>query len=289
MRETSDVLRRLVYYQKKYDPEAAPGFHLPNSPFELLTSDGVLISGTKLEGPRVEGAPVWLVVHGLLANHRAPGLREFAESIARYGEVWTIDLRGHGLSGGECTLGNGEAFDVSAAVEEIRRQTQSPVVLVGFSMGAAACMRAAALLTEVDGVVAVSGPGEWHGDRRWAAHITRLIWRTPGGPFFLKSLTGVRIRAGWLESESPASVAGKIAPAPVLIVHGTADQFFPMTEAELLFDNASEPKEFWQVEGGGHAEGFFMEPAKPVDRDRVDRFTDELVSRIEGLRKRVDW
>jgi len=29
--------------------------------------------------------------------------------------VWTIDLRGHGTSGGRCTLGDAEALDVAAA------------------------------------------------------------------------------------------------------------------------------------------------------------------------------
>lgn len=290
MRETSGVLSRVSYYRRKYDVEGTPGFSVSSRPFDLLTDDGVRISGTKLQVEPASDEPAWIFVHGLLAHHRAPGLREFAESLTRHGPVWAIDLRGHGLSSGECTLGNLESLDVSSAVEHVRRTTDRPVILVGFSMGAAACIRAAALHCEVEAVVAVSGPAEWHGARRWAAHVTRSIWKTPGGTTLLRHLTGVRIKPGWLESESPASVVGKIAPSPVLIVHGSADQFFPLEEARLLFENAQEPKDLWLIEGGGHAEGFFMQPAKPIDPLRVDAFVDRLTGRVSRLMEgREQW
>jgi pimeloyl-ACP methyl ester carboxylesterase len=288
MRETASVLKRISYYRAKYDLEGAQAFSVPGRSIDLLTTDGIRIFGTELGNVGTAHDRGWIFVHGLLAHHRAPGPKEFAESLTRYGPVWAIDLRGHGLSSGKCTLGNLEALDVAAAVGHARNQTDRPLILVGFSMGAAACIRAAALYAEVDAVVAVSGPAEWHGTRRWAAHVTRAIWKTPGGTTLLRHLTGVRIRAGWLESESPVSVIGKIAPAPVLVVHGTADQFFPLDEAQLLFENAQEPKDLWMVKGGGHAEGFFMEPARPVLGGRVNDFVDVLVTRICRLMRRTD-
>lgn len=288
MRETSAVFKRISYYHDKFDVEGAPNFSVPSRKFDLLTEDGVFISGTQLGDVGADDGPSWVCVHGLLAHHRAPGLREFAESLSRYGPVFALDLRGHGLSSGECTLGNREALDVDTLVTHVRQQSDKPVILVGFSMGAAACVRAAALYNEVDAVVSISGPARWHGSRRWAAQVTRSIWRTPGGTTLLRHLTGVRIHPGWLESESPSEVVVKIAPAPVLVVHGTKDQFFPPQEAQLLFENAHDPKELWMVEGGGHAEGFFMEPAQPVDVQRVDGFVDELTRRALSLMRRGD-
>lgn len=288
MRETSAVFSRLSYYHEKFNVERAPDFSVPSRRFELLTEDGVLLSGTQLGDVDVQSAPSWVCVHGLLAHHRAPGLREFAQSLSRYGPVFALDLRGHGLSSGECTLGNREAIDVDTVVAHVRRQSDSPVILVGFSMGAAASVRAAALYSEVDAVVSISGPARWHGSRRWAAQVTRSIWKTPGGTTLLRHLTGVRIHPGWLESESPFEVVVKIAPAPVLVVHGTNDQFFPPEEAQLLYDKAHDPKELWMIDDGGHAEGFFMEPAQPVDAKRVDGFVNELTSRALSLMRRGD-
>jgi pimeloyl-ACP methyl ester carboxylesterase len=288
LRETSAVFSRLSYYHEKFDVEGAPNFSIPSRTFELLTEDGVLLSGTQLGDVDAQDVPSWVCVHGLLAHHRAPGLREFAQSLSRYGPVFALDLRGHGLSSGECTLGNREAIDVDTVAAHVRRLSNRPVILVGFSMGAAASVRAAALYGDVDAVVSISGPARWHGSRRWAAQVTRSIWKTPGGTTLLRHLTGVRIHPGWLESESPSEVVVKIAPTPVLVVHGTKDQFFPPEEAQLLFENAHDPKELWMVDGGGHAEGFFMEPAKPVVEERVDAFVDELTNRVLSLMRRDD-
>lgn len=44
----------------------------------------------------------------------------------------------------------------------------------------------------------------------------------------------------------------KIAPVPLLIVHGTADGMIPYSQAEALFEKAKEPKTLFKVEDGGH-------------------------------------
>jgi fermentation-respiration switch protein FrsA (DUF1100 family) len=49
-------------------------------------------------------------------------------------------------------------------------------------------------------------------------------------------------------------VAGRIAPVPLLVVHGDADHYFPVEHAEQLFAAAQEPKELWLEPGFGHAE-----------------------------------
>src|SRR5260370_36958493 len=52
----------------------------------------------------------------------------------------------------------------------------------------------------------------------------------------------------------PADAAAKIAPVPLLIVHGDKDGFFPVEHARQLYEAANEPKELWVVPGFGHAE-----------------------------------
>jgi fermentation-respiration switch protein FrsA (DUF1100 family) len=49
-------------------------------------------------------------------------------------------------------------------------------------------------------------------------------------------------------------VAGRIAPTPLLIVHGDADGYFPLEHAEKLYAAANEPKDLWVEAGFGHAE-----------------------------------
>ena len=213
---------------------------------------------------------------------------ELAESLTRFGPVWTMDLRGHGTSGGWCTLGDAESLDVGAVTALVRRETSLPVVAIGFSMGAAAVVRSAALVEPVDAAVPVSGPAEWHvrpgcARRGRGSRRTALVWRLPGGTAAAGALTGVRIARQIPTGESPASVIGRIAPAPVLVVHGTKDPFFPVEEARDLYERAGEPKALWVIPGGGHAEGLFTEPGRPVARGAVDGFAEELVGRLAAL------
>jgi fermentation-respiration switch protein FrsA (DUF1100 family) len=49
-------------------------------------------------------------------------------------------------------------------------------------------------------------------------------------------------------------VIGKIAPTPVVIVHGADDRLFPPSHAHRLYGAAGEPKRLLIGEGFGHAE-----------------------------------
>lgn len=44
----------------------------------------------------------------------------------------------------------------------------------------------------------------------------------------------------------------RIAPIPLLLVHGTEDPIVPYANVERLFDAAQDPKLLWTIEGGGH-------------------------------------
>ena len=274
-------LTRLRYYLVKFDPARARPFRGESAEFETTAADGIRISGSRLAG---EGPLAFLLVHGLFAHRRIPALLELAEALNRFGPVWTMDLRGHGTSGGYCTLGHAEALDVAAVTAVMRAQTPLPIVAMGFSMGAAAVIRSAALLEPLDACVAISGPAEWKdaGQRGRGARRTELIWRVPGGLAAARALTGVRLSGQVPNRDSPVEVVGQISPAPILIVHGSADPFFPPEEAEDLYDKAGEPKDLWIIPGGGHAEGLFS-TGPLVFPEIVDSFAGELLSRLDRL------
>ena len=52
----------------------------------------------------------------------------------------------------------------------------------------------------------------------------------------------------------PVDVIGRIAPRPVLIMHGTADEIVPVRHAHMLFAAAEEPKELWIAPDARHVE-----------------------------------
>ena len=63
---------------------------------------------------------------------------------------------------------------------------------------------------------------------------------------------------------APHELVGRIAPTPLLIVHGDADHYFPVEHAEQLFTAANEPKQLWIEPGFGHAEN--AAPPELIDR-----------------------
>lgn len=277
------MISRIGHYLRKLRPELAR-WGAGYEPTFWVTADGVVLTGGRIEAESDPDADLsYVVVHGLLGSHASPGFKSFAESLARYGTTLMMDLRGHGGSGGECTLGDKEAIDVAAVLSDL---DPAKTVLIGFSMGAAAVVRAAALYETPLAVVAVSGPAAWDGPRRWGAIRTSLLWRVPGATRVLRAVTGVRLNPGFEGCESPSDVVHKVAPAPVLVVHGTHDDFFPPSEAEDLYAAAGEPKQMWMIEDGGHAEGLFSSgPGYQAIMD-LDEFVDGLVLRLKEL---LDW
>lgn len=276
-------MSKLRYYREKVDPGQARPFGGTAMDFVVGTSDGVAIAGTRLAADCATPVAAQVLVHGLFAHRRVPSLLELAESLTRFGPVWTIDLRGHGTSGGTCTLGEAEILDVAAVTALVRQETVLPVVTIGLSLGAATVVRAAALLDRPDAVVAISGPAEWRGRRGFGAWKTSLTWRLPGAPQAMQRLTGFRLAGTEPGGPSPVAVVDAIAPTPVLVVHGTRDPFFPPGEAMDLHRRAGFPKDLWIIDGGGHAESLFCVPGRPVVRQTVDTFADGLHGRLAAL------
>jgi fermentation-respiration switch protein FrsA (DUF1100 family) len=62
----------------------------------------------------------------------------------------------------------------------------------------------------------------------------------------------------------------RIAPVPILIVHGTDDSVVPYHHGRMLFEAAGEPKKLVTVPGGLHI-GAFARP-EPAYRDKLVRF-----------------
>lgn len=83
---------------------------------------------------------------------------------------------------------------------------------------------------------------------------------------------------------SPDAVIAKIAPTPLLIIHGTGDPVVPYSHGKRLFELAREPKQFWTIEGGEHTEAFA--DSGSVYRQRlVDFFTQALEGKVVVGRK----
>jgi pimeloyl-ACP methyl ester carboxylesterase len=242
--------------------------------FWLTTSDGVGIDAALRRGAEPRTTAV-VLANGFTVTHRNPYTRAIARAMLPVGDVMTFDFRGHHGSGGHSTVGNEEIHDLEAAVSRLRELGYTSVATVGFSMGAAVAVRHAARFGGIDAVVSVSAPSRWYyrGTRRM--RLLHVGVERTAGRFFLQRVRKVRVtdRRWDPRPAEPREVAGGISPAPLLVVHGDADPYFPVAHATAIHEAAREPKELWIVPGMGHAER---------------AVTPELASRVrDWLRERL--
>ena len=222
----------------------------------LPTTDGLRLSASHLpaaSSPRDIG---FVLAHGFSGHHRKPAQVAIARRLSSYGGVLALDLRGHGESGGLSTLGDLEVLDIDAAVQWLRSSGYPHVVTCGWSMGGSVVMRHAALFGGVDAVVSVSATSRWF--VRDTAPMRRLHWlvERPLGRAVSRSVLRIRLVPRWtVVPESPLEVVGRIAPTPLLVVHGDRDPYFGLEHPRALARAAGATGELWIVPGFGHAEG----------------------------------
>ena len=255
----------------------------------LEAADGTRIAAETLGS----GSLTFVVVHGFTGSREKPAVRFIAEQLATRARVIVIDQRGHGHSSGGCTLGLAEPMDVDAAVAWARSLAADPVVTVGFSMGSASVLRHAGLVAAPgrapdaravvreapDAVVSVGGVAEWyfHGSR--AMHRLHRITGSRLGRAGLVLLKNTRLERDAWPAEgtaaehlpiTPPEAASRIA-APLLVVHGEFDEYFPTDHGQRIHAAAqaagNAAATLWVERGMGHAE-------RATSGDLVTRIAD---------------
>lgn len=247
----------------------------------LHTADGISIDSVYDPASAVYDASpppsrdlVFVVAHGFTGDADRPQVRRVARAFSAYGAVVTFSFRGHGASGGRSTVGDREVLDLEAAVRWARDLGHRRVVTVGFSMGGSVVLRHAALHPGVDAVVAVSAPARWY--YRGTAPMRRLHWLITRPAGRLVGRYGFRTRIDHRDWDpvplSPVQAVPRIAPVPLLIVHGDQDGYFPLDHPRSLAEAAGDHAELWVEPGMGHAEN-------AVGDDLLRRIGDWVVSR----------
>jgi uncharacterized protein len=246
------LLNSLVYYPMRY-PEGDWNLQSQAGAQDiwLTTRDGIRLNAWWF--PKPGSRFVTLFLHGNAGNvtHRI----DHAHAINSAGSaVLVIDYRGYGKSKGHPSE-SGLALDADAGYDATIKlgYDTSQVVLQGESLGTAVAVALAsrrscaglilesplASLSEMAGkVVPVIGPLLAHG--------------------FNTKVTIRRVRA------------------PLLVIHGDADEIVPFSQGQAVFAAANPPKDFWRISGAHHNDLLFMAGSQYVPRLRA--FYNSLVS-----------
>ena len=179
--------------------------------------------------------------------------------------VFTYDLRS------EVTFGAKEQDDLISVVDYLSRRAdvdEDQIGALGFSMGAATTIMAAARDPRIKAVVADSA---WRTAKSWL----RPSWN-PRDHFSRMSLKLAEWRTGIdLDELRPVDAIPHLAGRPVLLVHGSADDVVLPADAEALAA-ASPGAELWRIDGAAH--GATVAPGGATTSERVSRFFERALS-----------
>jgi fermentation-respiration switch protein FrsA (DUF1100 family) len=209
----------------------------------LRSKDGVKLNAWWFPKPVAGYATLFL--HGNAGNvtHRV----DHAASVKEAGSaILVLDYRGYGRSEGRPTE-QGLYQDADAAYDELIRRGYPPsrIILHGESLGTAvatelASRRQCAALVLESPLASLS---------RMATQVVPVL-----GPILAHGFnTERRIRE---------------VRVPLLIIHGDADEIVPFSQGRSVFEQANQPKAFWQVRGARHNDLLYVAGADYLKRLR---------------------
>lgn len=220
----------------------------------LTTDDGIRLSAWLVPHPSPQGL--------VLLSHGYTGCREtmfpYLSFLHEAGySVLLHDFRAHGWSDGkQATLGLSEPLDLQAAIrwtESREELVELPLLLMGESMGAAVSLIVAAQEPRVRAVVADCGFARMDGPIQ--KRLETLFGEPIGKALAPATQTiGERLLGSPAIRIAPEEAIGKIAPRPVLLIHGTRDALVTPDHAHRLHAASGGGAELWLVEDAGHTQ-----------------------------------
>jgi len=216
---------------------------------QFSSGSGATIHGWFIPGKQGGGAVV--LMHGVRSNRLS--MIDRARFLSRAGySVLLFDFQAHGESSGkQITFGALESKDAQAALEFLRQIAPGERIgVIGVSMGGAAAILVSPPLQPDAFVLEMVYPTI---DDAVTNRLTMRLgsWARVLTPLFVLQL---KPRLGIDKTELRPIDHVRQLNSPKLFIAGSDDLHTTIEESERLYETASEPKEFWVIQGAKHVD-----------------------------------
>lgn len=251
-----------------------------DAPYEKVTTisrDGIKLAGRYYHVK--DGAPVSIIFHGYRSNIGTDCNGGYYLSVKNGYNVLVVYQRGHRESGGKTiTFGVKERYDCLDWITYVNERfgEDTPILLMGLSMGAATVLMAAGLdlPSNVKGVMADCG---FSSPKEILQEVIRKMKYPLRITYFFVRMSA-KIFGHFDPEEASAVEALKNAKVPVLIIHGDDDRFVPSRMSRDNYEACASAKEILIVPGAGHGLSYCVD-AKAYEK-AVQDFIDKVMKEV---------
>lgn len=203
------------------------------------------------------GGPLVIVCHGFTGSKEGGGrAAEMAQRLGGLGYACLLfDFSGCGESEGrwaDISL-TGHMEDLRCVVQWSREAGFAPIILNGRSFGGTTVICYAARDREIAGVCTWAAVGRLELLFKSFIHSSdvngaeQVALNSENGTLYIN-----RDFFYDLEKHDVLACAAQIAPRPLLVIHGTADESVPPVDADLIYRAAGENAELEMISGADH-------------------------------------
>lgn len=210
-----------------------------------------------------EHAPLQIQMHG----YQSDGIRDFCggNKAARQMGMNTlvVDQRAHGRSGGHTlTFGVKERRDCLEWVKYVNERlgTETPVFLVGLSMGAATVLMASELDLP-ENVVGIIADCPYSSQKQIICNVGNYM-KLPMKILYPFVELGAFLFGHFRISETSPVEAVRKAKVPVLLIHGEDDRFVPCEMSRKLYTACASKATLVTVPEAGHGISYILDTEK---------------------------
>jgi len=210
-------------------------------------STGLTLTGL-LHSPGTAPGPVVIVCHGFVGSKEGGGMAMvMGEELGRRGfSVLLFDFSGIGESEGlfkETTLSD-QIDDLKCAVDWCVAASLGPVFTTGRSFGGTTAICQAAGDLRVRGVCTWAAPAR-----------LKVLFSNYAKPVDFEKAGTVYKSKKFFDDRDQYDVpamASRLAPRPLLLIHGEKDEVVNPADARLIFESSGQPKELAYLPNADH-------------------------------------